>query len=79
MGTLRSQTNLTGTEVNGVLLGDPLAPVRADGSPAQPGDSMGDLFWAWDHETLPSGEMLADGTILADNFEGVTGEAPAVG
>jgi len=70
MGTLRSQTNHTGLVVNDVTLGDPIAPVRPDGSPAQPGDSMADLFWAWDDSALPTGELLADGTILADDFGG---------
>lgn len=65
MGTIRSQTNLTGQTVNGVLLGDPVAPVRADGSPAQPGDSMGDLFWAWDDAAYPTGVAnLVDGEVV---------------
>lgn len=64
MGTLRSQTNLTGQTVNGILLGDPVAPVRADGSPAQPGDSMADLFWAWDDSAFPTGvAVVVDGEV----------------
>ena len=60
---LLSKVNLSGMEVNGVLLGDPVAPVRGDGSPAQFGDSMADLFWMWDDPRLPSGELI-DGSVV---------------
>lgn len=55
--------------VNNVMLGDPVAPVRPDGSPAQPGDSMMDLFWAWDDHRIPQGLIEADGTIVPDVME----------
>lgn len=64
MGTLRSQVNITGQQVNGVTLGDPVAPVRADGTPAQPGDHMGMLFWAWDDSRIPTGVATLDGQAL---------------
>lgn len=62
MGTLRSKVNHTGLEINGVMLGDPVAPVRVDGSPALPGDAMSDLWWLWDDPRLPTGEII-DGLI----------------
>lgn len=62
MGLLRSQTNVSGHTINGILLGDPVAPVRVDGSPAQVGDNMADLFWGWDDAALPSGTVeVVDG------------------
>lgn len=65
MGTLRSQVNHAGAEINGVTLGQPIAPVHADGSPSQAGDSMADLFWAWDDSRLPGGTVeLIDGELV---------------
>jgi hypothetical protein len=69
MGMLRSQTNHTGLEVNGVTLGAPIGPVRADGSASEPGDAMQDLFWAWDDSAFPYGEIDADGDITVDEVE----------
>lgn len=61
---LLSKVNLSGLVVNGVMLGDPVAPVRGDGSPAQFGDSMADLFWMWDDPRVGSGvATLVDGNV----------------
>jgi hypothetical protein len=65
MGMIRSQTNLTGHTHNAVQLGDPIAPVRADGSPSEPGDSMLELFWAWDDSAFPTGVgEVVDGVLV---------------
>lgn len=66
MGTLRSQTNLSGVTVNGVLLGDPVAPVRSDSTPAQIGDSMSDLWFAWDDSAFPNGTVDSEGNVTPD-------------
>lgn len=70
MGMIRSQTNHSGEIVEGVILGSPIGPVRLDGSPSQPGDSMLDMYWGWDDSGLPSGVMDAEG-VLAPDEEGV--------
>lgn len=67
MGILRSQTNISGITINGVLLGEPAAPVRIDGTPAQKGDSMQDLWFIWDDSAFPNGEIDAEGNIVYDN------------
>jgi hypothetical protein len=54
MGTLRSHTNHTGMVVDGVLLGD---PVELDDDPTT---------YEWDDHRIPTGEILADGTIVPD-------------
>lgn len=51
MGTLRSTTDHSGIEVNGVLLG---VPAERDG------------LYLWDDPALRNGEMLEDGTIVPD-------------
>lgn len=66
MGTLRSQTNHEGLVVNGVTLGSPVAPIREDGTPAQPGDSWLDLFWGWDDSAFPNGQIDAAGVVVVD-------------
>lgn len=57
MGTYRSQTNLTGQTVSGVLLGEPVIQ-RADGSPPQAGDATADLWFAWDDSALPTTDVV---------------------
>jgi hypothetical protein len=54
MGTLRSHTNHTGMIVDGITLGE---PVELDDDPAT---------WEWDDHRIPTGEILADGTIVPD-------------
>ena len=54
MGCLRSTTDLTGLVVDGVTLGD---PVELDDDPTT---------WEWDDHRIPTGEILADGTIVPD-------------
>lgn len=54
MGTLRSFTDHTGMEVNGVLLGQ---PVEIDGDPNT---------FEWDDSALPNGTIAADGTVTVD-------------
>lgn len=66
MGTLRSQTNVSGIVVNGILLGDPVAPVRSDGTPAQIGDSMADLWFAWDDSAFGNGVVDNEGNVTLD-------------
>ncbi len=69
MGKLRSQVYLSDVTVDGVLLGVPVAPVRADGTPAQPGDLMTELFWAWDHYSFPNGVVNELGEVVVDEEE----------
>jgi len=66
MGLLRSKTDHTGMSVSGVTLGAPLAPVRVDGSPMQPGDSLVDLYICWDDSAFPYGEIDELGNIEID-------------
>lgn len=54
MGRLRSNTNHTGMMVGDVQLGD---PVELDDDPTT---------LEWDDHRVPTGEILADGTILLD-------------
>ena len=58
MGRLRSHTNHTGLVVDGIILGD---PVELDDDPTT---------WEWDDHRIPTGEIMADGTVVID-------EAPA--
>ena len=65
MGTLRSKTNRAGLVVNGVTLGD--APITLiDGSPAQPGDSISELWFIWSDSRFPNGNVHADGSVDVD-------------
>ena len=64
MGMVRSKTYAPDTVVNGVLLGQPVV-VNVSGQPFGPGDDIGDLWFAWDDNRLPSG-VLADGEITPD-------------
>lgn len=65
MGQLRSKTNRQGLTVNGVLLGD--APITLlDGTQPQPGDTITELWFIWDHEAFPNGIVHADGTVDVD-------------
>lgn len=52
MGTLRSLTNHTGLSVNGVTLGE---PIELDADPHT---------FEWDDPRIPTGEILADGTVV---------------
>lgn len=62
MGTLRSKTNRAGVVVNGVTLGD--APITLiDGTPAQPGDKIDELWFRWDHPAFPTGVVYASGAV----------------
>ena len=58
MGRLHSTTDHTGLVVDGVTLGD---PVELDDDPTT---------YEWDDHRIPTGEIMADGTIVID-------EAPA--
>lgn len=66
MGTLRSTTDHTGMEINGLNLGGP-RQVRPDGTPAQEGDA--DLRYVWEDPLLPNGTLAADGTLAVDEPE----------
>lgn len=63
MGMLRSKTDHRGLDVDGVTLGFP-ALVRDDSQPAQPGDGLTDLWFAWDDAALPDGTIDAQGTLV---------------
>jgi len=52
MSRLWSHTNHTGLVVDGIVLGD---PIELDEDP-----------WEWDDNRIPSGEILADGTIVPE-------------
>jgi hypothetical protein len=54
MGRLRSTTDHTGLVIDGVVLGD---PVEFDNDPTT---------FEWDDHRIPTGEILADGTIVPD-------------
>lgn len=66
MGLLRSKTYLENITINDVLLGQPTI-VKSDGAPFSSGDSMKDLWFAWDDNRIPSGEILEDGIIIPDS------------
>jgi hypothetical protein len=57
MGTLRSLTNHSGMEVNGVILGD---PVELDDDPAT---------FEWDDSRFPNGEIDVEGNITIDEVD----------
>jgi len=58
MGTLRSLTDHSGMEVNGVTLGE---PVELDDDPAT---------FEWDDGRFPNGEIDEDGNIIVDKVDG---------
>ena len=62
MGSLRSKFNHAGRVVNGVTLGQP--PILTDDL-TQP-TTIAEAFFIWDDSALPTGEILADGTIVPD-------------
>lgn len=64
MGTLRSKIR-SNEPINGVTLGEPRITL-ADGSEPEVGTAITELFFSWDDANLPSGELLADGTIVPD-------------
>lgn len=62
MGTLRSSTNHSGMEVNGITLGEPASDTDANDKPVGK--------YCWDDSRLPTGEISNDGTITTDDMEG---------
>ena len=61
MGTLRSEHDHAGLEVNGVTLGVAARELDGDGNPVG-------LFF-WDDGRLPSGVVDADGVVVVDEPE----------
>jgi hypothetical protein len=61
MGNLRSATDWTGLEVNGITLGQPTVADQVD--PQAP------PLHLWSHTLLPDGVIGADGTITIDELE----------
>lgn len=57
MGMIRSKTNLSGAEINGILLGDP-AIVATEGMSMLDAMTVNELWFAWDHEDLPNETIL---------------------
>lgn len=64
MGTLRSKTYATGITINGVQLGQPV--IQTATGPADPGDTIPDLWFCWDDDAYPNGIINSDGTITPD-------------
>jgi hypothetical protein len=77
MGQLRARIHHGTKATNGVTLGDPVV-VRADGTPAAPGDDLADLFWVWDDPRLPTGLVDRAGVITVDEADPVTGKKPRI-
>lgn len=65
MGRLRSKTYVENVTVGETLLGLPTI-VRSDGMSFSPGDSMDNLWFAWDDPRIPSGVLEPDGTITPE-------------
>lgn len=63
MGTLRSMTDHTGLDINGITLGQPVQDTDDEGVPL-PGAE-----YRWDDARLPAGVLLADGTVVPDDME----------
>jgi hypothetical protein len=63
MGTLRSTTDHTGLQVNGVTLGQPARDTDDDGDP------LPDSEYRWDDSRLPSGTLDEHGEITLDELE----------
>jgi len=61
MGTLRSASDCTGMEVNGITLGEPTFIDEIDEKAA--------ALFAWDDSRLPAGEIASDGEIIVDEME----------
>jgi hypothetical protein len=61
MGTLRSASDCSGMEVNGITLGDPTFTDEIDVKAA--------ALFAWDDSRLPDGEIADDGEIIVDESE----------
>lgn len=57
MGMLRAKTNISGTKINGILLGDP-AIVTTDGLSMLGATSVDDLWFAWDDDALPTADLV---------------------
>jgi hypothetical protein len=63
MGTLRSASDCTGLQINGVTLGE---PTFSDAMPALEAEP---LMFAWDDSRLPDGVIEDNGTITLDEIE----------
>jgi hypothetical protein len=61
MGTLRSASDCSGMEVNGITLGEPTFNDDID--------VREDALFAWDDSRLPNGVIENDGTIKLDEIE----------
>lgn len=61
MGTLRSDFDHTGLQVNGITLGSPSRDMDENDEP------VGE--YRWDDSRLPNGEVAEDGTITVDESE----------
>jgi hypothetical protein len=63
MGTLRSMTDHTGLQVNGVTLGEPARDLGEDGEVLPDGE------YRWDDSRLPNGTVDERGEITLDELE----------
>jgi hypothetical protein len=61
MGKMRSTTDHTGMEVNGITLGQPARHVNENDEP------VGE--YRWDDSRLPSGVITDEGEIIVDESE----------
>lgn len=61
MGTLRSEHDHAGLEVNGVTLGQAARELDGEGNPVG--------LFLWDDGRLPSGVVDADGVVVVDEPE----------
>lgn len=66
MGAVRSSQDHTGMTLHGIDLGE-ARQLRADGTPAQPGES--DVTYVWEDAALPNGVLNDAGTFTADPLE----------
>ena len=66
MGTLRSSTDHSGNEFNGITLGVPAAYLN--GEPCPVGQVPDEYLW--DDSRLPTGTIDADGNLVVDSLPG---------